>query len=325
MARLFFLLCAGLLFSLTTLAHAADEAAPEADTPELDIILQSNLETTKEHSAKYRQDLRDGARKAFRSLAPKVYSEEDKPADGAARFRVILEHKGRVWIGPRPEVTRSNVTPEADRVAWRLPVRHEGVVTLRLLKWEGGQYRPLGAPTFAFPARPNNRDNPEQWVEVATLAVPPNLPPPPQMPLSMQEAQAKVLERVEARDLEAPLLNALIQTRLLRAGFINPMSAGAQVALTNNSPWALNGVDLYVEWPQGPEAFGLAFRHEFPTPLPPGRSAPAGGTERPTRTSLSTANPASVVGATFSRALPEPQPPEKNTGRKPSRRTERRR
>ena len=140
-----------------------------ADPAVLDVVVTSTLETPKEHVKSYRKVLHESALAALMSLSPADEPDDGAaPPDGAAKYRLFVDHKGVVVVGDalkefsmRPiklvaEGAKFAGVPDKNKYElygtdWYLPYQHTGFVALRLAEWKGGKYQTLLTWSAAIP------------------------------------------------------------------------------------------------------------------------------------------------------------------------------
>lgn len=140
-----------------------------ADPAVLDVVVTSTLATPKEHVKSYRKVLHEMAVTALMSLSPADEPDDGAaPADGAAKYRLFVDHKGVVVVGdalkvfsmPPIKLERDGAkfegVPDKNKYElyetdWYLPYQHKGAVDLRLAEWKGGKYQTLLTWSAAIP------------------------------------------------------------------------------------------------------------------------------------------------------------------------------
>ncbi len=155
------------VLSLATVLLIAIPAV--ADPAVLDVVVTSTLATPKEHVKAYRKVLHEMAVTALMSLSPADEPDDGAaPADGAAKYRLFVDHKGVVVVGnalkefsmrPLKLVVKGAEfagVPDKNKYElygtdWYLPYQHTGVVALRLAEWKGGKYQTLLTWSAAIP------------------------------------------------------------------------------------------------------------------------------------------------------------------------------
>jgi len=275
---------------------AAEEQAPG----ELDIVITSRLDTPAEHAAIYREALVKAAGKTFASLNPKIYGADEKPKDGAARYRLVIEVHARGSVGNTPTPVRVRGENRQDRISFQFSIIHEGEITFQFLQWENGKYKRLGGWSVApDPEAPSRR------VEVASAAIDPGRPVPREMPITLEEGRAKALQSLLPRDISRVLLVELFRVQLLDADVREDgdrMRGWAAVEVRNLSPWAVRKLEVSAEWAPGPrEAFRITFAHDFPKALPRGQAARFEGDGWTGQADPKRLTPGRVVSAEFKR------------------------
>ena len=156
-----------------------------ADPPVLDVVVTSTLATPKEHVKSYREVLHEMAVTALMSLSPADEPDNGAaPTDGAAKYRLFVDHKGVVVVGnalkvfstPPIRLARNgakfdgipdNNKYELFATEWYLPYEHKGAVDLRLAEWKGGKYQTLLSWSAAIPESHGDID-PVGMLEVPT-------------------------------------------------------------------------------------------------------------------------------------------------------------
>ncbi len=229
---------------------------------ELDVVITTRLSTTKEHVAAYREAMQKSVQKAFGSLNPVIYGAEQKPVDGTARFRLVVDHRGLVTVGDAMIPVRHRNPGEPDRVSWQVQASQEGEIVFRFMEWDGAGYKRLGE--WSIPASEGAAAG---RIEVAREEVAAGRAIPREPPMPVDEARIKALEKLKPRDLGLALLDGFLRVELLRADAREDgdrVKGAAEVALTNLSPWPVTKAMVMVEWAVGPrEALRIMFEQRF--------------------------------------------------------------
>jgi hypothetical protein len=122
-------------------SRAAGGAVPSTAAPraEVDVVVETGLLTTPEHRKEYLATMLEYARGCLAGLVPpKGHDPATEPPPGAARYRLFIEHRGKVEVGAAgPAELRGDLAGEA---ALQWITRQEGVFRFRLARWDGAAY-----------------------------------------------------------------------------------------------------------------------------------------------------------------------------------------
>lgn len=283
MVRWFAFLLVGVIFLFPAMAFA---------DPVVDLVVTTNLTTSKEHLDAYRSALRDEVAAALESLDPAPEPDEGKlPPDGAARFRVFVEHNGTASVGDALKVFSAHpiksemagnkliLSPDKTKyhTTWCLPYSHRASVTLRLTEWKAGKYHPVLAWTVTPPGPYDSIDR-KGLIEVGTLAqdtakAPIKFNPP--LPKKLEEVRAEALNQVLPGEFHEAVCQGLVAGRILKVkkGAEETM---AELTFQNKSPWPVKGVKVAVMTAGylviGTGLGGGDYDLEFAQPIAPGKS-----------------------------------------------------
>lgn len=281
---------AGLLILSLPFATAFDAAQePEHD---LDIVVRTDLTTSKEHAAAYLQSLRSEAENAYQGLNVKVYEDDAKAKDGEARYRLTIDHKGTVKLGnaltvrsgfPKSDIKsfvngkRVTIVVGTDfkhhQSTWYLAASHKGTLAFKFQKWDGATYKTLESFTIAAPERDEVLEA-KGMLPVADLVqdgtkVKINLKP--MCPKTLAEAKKDALMMLTAGEFGRSIQARLAKGTVLKAKGDGTGMVEFEVLVENKSPWLLKKVkaDAFVK---GAVLIGDL---TFTPPIPPGKSAKA--------------------------------------------------
>ena len=271
------------------------EVASQADDPvELDLVVSTTLKSTDEHIAKYLDALTTSAASQLSSLDPQTYDADNKPRDGAARFRLIVEHKGTVTVGGslqqvanghpvvNVEVGDKSIKTTVDKAHWRtvwaMKASQKGTITFKLLQWQDKSYKSLS--TWSVPVRdmlPSEGTVIVGSVEQSTAGA---FERNPKCPVTLAEAKQTALGHLMPDDLGKDLIAGLVQAKVTRtvinkqAGTFPLMQdASVEVAISNGSPWPIKNMTIIVSWTEKGQMWTTHWDHPFDPALKAGGSA----------------------------------------------------
>lgn len=277
------------------------------EKPLVDVVVKSNLDTGL-HARLYVQAISQSVSAALDGLNPVTYGEDenapsDKAANGAAKFRLLVEHRGTISLGAVQRVTndykfiegaiqgnviRRTIDKAHWESAWAIKVAHRGTVEFKLLAWNGGSYNILSSwntniRNAYFEANAGS-------VTVAGMSQPTNtkFDRNPRCPVTEAEAKAIALEKMMPDNLAPDVLAHLVQATLkglkaprppaLRPGGVpvdmrrigERPEARVELAIQNSAPWAIKAVSINVAWGDRQSPMILAVEHTFDKPFAPG-------------------------------------------------------
>lgn len=271
------------------------EVASRADDPvELDLVVSTTLNSTDEHIAKYLEALTTSVTSQLSSLDPQTYDADNKPRDGAARFRVIVEHKGTVTIGGslqqvanghpvvNVEVGDKSIKTTVDKAHWRtvwaMKASQKGTITFKLLQWQEKSYKSLSA--WSVPVRdmlPSEGTVIVGSVEQSTAGA---FDRNPKCPVTLTEAKQTALDHLLPDDLGKDLIAGLVQAKVGRTvinkkadTFPLAQEASVEVAVSNGSPWPIKNMTILVNWTEKGQMWATNWDHPFDPALKAGGNA----------------------------------------------------
>jgi hypothetical protein len=278
-------LCWGIIGAPFAVALAAAQE-PEYD---IDIIASTNLAVTKEHTAAFIRGLVSEVDDCYVGLKVRTYESDEKPKDGAARFRLALEHRGTVAIGnsltsrggfPKSDIKsfvngkRLDIVVGTDfkyhQTIWLIAASQKGTIGLKFQKWDGSAYKTLDS--WSVPS-PDCSDLAESkgllivadLVQDGTKA---KIDLKPKAPKTLEQAKNEALMRV----LPGEFSNSIYAH--FAKGTIQKLKGGEGTAevefmIENKSPWPLVSarVDAFAK------GVVLGGDLNFKPPIRPGKSS----------------------------------------------------
>jgi hypothetical protein len=276
-----------LMLPFVTALHAAQEASHD-----IDIIALTNLATSKEHVAAYVQSLRSEAEGAYQGLNVKVYENDEKAKEGAARYRLAIEHKGTVTLGnaltvrsgfPKSDIKsfvngkRLNIVVGTDfkyhQSIWYLPASHKGTLAFKFQEWDGKAYKTLESWTIVAPERDEVLES-KGMLPVADLVQDGKkvkIDLKPMCPKTLAEAKEDALMMLTAGEFSRSILSRLAKGTVLKAMGDGSGMVDLEVLVENKSPWPIKKAkaDAFVK------GTVLVGELTFAPPIPPGKSGKA--------------------------------------------------
>jgi len=244
-------------------------AADDDEVPDLDIVVGTNLQTTEAHREAYVEKLYEEASQCFRGVV-RDHDRKDLPDEDLkvrpARYRLLVEHRGTVWVGGHialhrfhgqlEEVgTRQPVGP-GELWDWTILASQSGTITFRLLKWEENAYKALAHWSTPVPGLPGYEAGKKIEIllgEGSRLGMD-ALRGGKKCPFTLPEAQAKARAKMmpgDFGDIRKAILCHLFPMKVLRAqAEPNSRQGVVQVQLINRSPWPLEELRSAVSWVQ---------------------------------------------------------------------------
>ncbi|HJZ92089.1 MAG TPA: hypothetical protein VKE40_14535 [Gemmataceae bacterium] len=254
--------------------------------PVLDVIVTTNLTTSKEHAGAYHEAIRAQLADALTSLSPVTESPDGKPPkDGAARFRLTAEHKGTANVGDTLKAVGEHPTASGAKAGldksryvttWYLPYQHKGTIAFQLAEWKDGAYKVLDSWTVAVPD-PLETDEHRGLVAVADLkqdASKAKIDFNPKFPRDLAKARDEALTRILPGSIRDGFFQRLVSARIAKVkGTADTIEA--ELALQNRSPWAVKKlrVGAVTQTMVLVGDSGANHELEFNPPLAPGKSA----------------------------------------------------
>jgi hypothetical protein len=223
------IVCAAVAILCAAGAARAEAPAPASPKAELDVVVETGLLTPAEHRQSYLETMLEYARECLGGLVPKEpHPAGSSPPPGAARYRLFIEHRGKVEVDAMAAPAELVGQKGDDARQWI--TRQKGQIRFRLGRWDGTAY-----PTV------------DQWS--STFQTEHFLPMP---------ADASIDERVQyqrvARNLATPegvksgILNHLLPIKLAETSGSPGSPQDVTLSVTNRSRWALRALDVTITW-----------------------------------------------------------------------------
>ncbi|MEX2214757.1 MAG: hypothetical protein WD768_11545 [Phycisphaeraceae bacterium] len=249
----------------------ATRGAFAQDDP-LDIVVRTTLKTTAEHEAAYRQELGSLIETAMGDLSPRSYEADEQPKDGAAKYRLLVEHDGTITLGNSLSTSHGNPVLDVQNLAngikvtkdnsrweshWFLKVQERGRVTYTIQEWTGSAYRKLSAWSANFPTSPVLEAMGGK-IEVASVVQSTdgkydrNPPCPVTMAQAKEAALAKMLPSLQAMDatIGEQFMAGILEARIVSVTVDPDAKLGLGVGATgkcqiiNRSPWPIKSATI---------------------------------------------------------------------------------
>lgn len=252
---------------------------------ELEIVVATNAEP-KVFAMACLQEVAAQTASALSSLSP-LTPADGKAKDGAARYRLLIEHKGTATVGKALNLKNSYPRTKMETVKkgnelivrimpykthyrcdWYLAARQKGTLTFTLLKWEDAAFKAVDTWTIPTVDREAIREFPG-WAPVASLiqdGTKMKIELVPECPVTLEQARDEAYGQCEP----GPFENAFA-ARWVKGKFGKLTPKGGEVAyeviVENKSPWPLSQV--FVESAtKGKELSGFV---EFKPAIAPGQ------------------------------------------------------
>ncbi len=219
----------------------AEKAAPGPgadDKPELDIVVKTSLRVTPQHTEAYLAAMRAGAEECLGGLV-QPGAPAAAPADGAARYRLLVEYVGTVKVAPAvmyEQATRSasRAMTEGHRTAdvegAFLSSKQTGNFRFQLTKWNGTKYIPVENWTVPY------ADTYHHPVDKAVSNK------------EMGPYRNAALMKTLPDGLPDALLGHLLPVRIVKSAGSPGTAQTVTLSVQNRSPWPLKKLDARLEW-----------------------------------------------------------------------------
>ena len=212
-----------------TAAGQAPTIAGQAQAAELDLVVETNLCRSPQHTKAYLEAMRDYARKGLGGLvAVQPRDPATPPKDGAAPYRLFIRHTGGVEV---EEVTApaNGVGGPADGVR-QLVARQKGTFTFRLAEWTGSGYPTVDQWSSRFVM--------SHYVAVARHVT----------PEAMSGYRREVLMLAMPEAVTRGILNHILPIRLAEVSGGPAARKTCTVTVRNRSRWPLGKLTAKVIW-----------------------------------------------------------------------------
>jgi hypothetical protein len=248
-------------FSAVCLAIACRaEGTGKERVRELEIVVTTNAETQAFAKACL-QEIAGQTASALSSLSP-LTAANGKAKDGAARYRLLIEHKGTAIVGktwtvkssfPRTKqetikkgnqlIVRTVLDKRYFQTWWYLPAKQKGTLTFTLLKWEEGAFKSVDTWTIATVDREALRELPGR-APVASLyqdETKAKINFLPECPITPDQARDQAFAQCEPGPFENAFAARWVKGRF---GKLTAKDGEVvyEVLVQNKSPWPLSRV-----------------------------------------------------------------------------------
>jgi len=262
-----------------------------SERPDIDAVVKSSLKSTPEHVEAVLEALRKKLSQS--SLVDNVWGADETPEDGAAPYRLVVQHTGTAAVGSaivrmycdyKTLDVNLGVSRTVDSstliTQWAVEVRQTTTIEYQLMKWNAasGKYQPVQR-WFAPVPNAFARLRKVEELECPVGKYTPRNPPP--CPLSLKEAKEIALLQCVPTDIPDPVMG-LVTARLGRTKVTRapvggniiqgpPTDADAEVIIVNNSPWTITGVNAQAWWEDRSQPILAAGDVDLETPIAPKR------------------------------------------------------
>lgn len=234
----------------------AKKTVPAAgDKPELDIVVKTAMRVAPKHTEAYAAALRTNAERCLQGLVDPAASVTADPPEGAAYFRLYIEHTGTVKVANA--TSKERLATESDLAGLFLGAQETGAYRFRLAKWTGARYVVV-----------------DQWLQ--------NIVEEHFLPVGESVSNKEIgtyrtsaLMQVMPYYVGEALLSRLVPIRFVKAAGAPGAAQTVTVAIQNRSPWPVASVRARIEWPdlkvKGKYRYEAEVSHD--EPLAPGQQA----------------------------------------------------
>ena len=206
--------------------------------PELDIFARTAVRVSPQHTQMVQRSLTDYARRCLSGLVSRhAPLEVSVPKDGAARFRLFIEHAASLKTAN--QAVKETLLADRDYFSRFLVTQEKGVYKFRLAQWKDSRYV-----------------NVEQWA--APYAVVHHYPLPKSFnSRDLPALRGKSLMQTFPKSIKQALLGRILPIRIGQSrGAVNKTQS-CQVIVKNASRWPLKSLEATLRWPE-PRAKGQA-------------------------------------------------------------------
>jgi len=222
--------------------------------PELDIVVRTAVRASPDHTRMVQEKLLAYARECLSGVvASEAPPQGEAPKDGAARFRLFIEHAATLKTASGAD--KDTVLTDKDYFSRFLVTQEKGAYKFRLAQWKDSRYV-----------------NVDKWS--SSYAVEHRLPLKDSF--TSREAPAireRALQFAYPKHVRPALLGHLLPIRIGQSRGVAGKTQSCQVIVKNASPWPLKSLEATLQWPD-PRARGKV-RYEgaiaLTEPLAPGR------------------------------------------------------
>lgn len=237
-------LIAAVVFMSALYAGRAEETATKI--PTLDIVVTSSIKLPKEQLTSYVEMLGREAADCFRTLHPTLAKSGEKLKDGAAVYRLLIDHKGTLTIGGITGGDRidkgTEVTGGSWSRTWFIDCRQDGTFQFRLMKWDETKYTEVDKWSAPMPKPPKNFDAPEGKMVVASLGGMKNIPDKGKCPIALPDAQRMALDSVHPTSLKEALCTRLVAITEVTADAPKDGKSNLTFTVENKTPWDIQWI-----------------------------------------------------------------------------------
>jgi len=217
----------------------AQKAAPGLgadDKPELDIVAKTSLRVAPPHTEAYVAAMRAGAEMCLGGLVDPG-APAGAPADGAARYRLLIEYAGTVKVANAVSNEPATASGASALVGRAVDVegsfllsKQTGNFRFQLAKWSGTKYVPVEnwaapyADTYYHPVDKSVSNK------------------------EMGPYRSAALMKTLPDGLADALVGRLLPIRIVKSSGSPGTGQAVTVSVQNRSPWPLKKLDARLEW-----------------------------------------------------------------------------
>jgi len=245
-------LLAGTVAREATGAAQPAAAAPAEDKPELDLVVRTGVRFHPNHTRMVQDSLVSQVYDCLKGLVSDTAAGSTPPKDGAARYRLFVQHAAAIKINKG--VRRIRLERDDHFAARFVTADESGRYQFRLVKWNGSSYEKVDQWQVPYGKR--------HW-----LALPKDT-----NTRKAAEMVPQMMLGAEPTSVRAALLSYLLPIKVVRTTGTAGQTQTCQVAVANRSPWKLSKLDVYMQWPDARSPQNARYKASFrlPEPLAPG-------------------------------------------------------
>lgn len=228
--------------AVVLLCGAVPRAARAAEpVPELDVVARTAVRLHPDHTRMVQRKLVEYARECLAGLvSPDMPPQEGAPKDGAARFRLFIEHSATLKTAGALE-KHDMLTRDGYYGQW-LATKDQGAYKFRLAQWDKSHY--VNVDQWTCPYAVVHRI--DVWKKFTSR----------DMPVLRERA----LKNAFPEHVKQALLGRILPIRIVQSRGVVGATQSCRVIVKNASRWPLKSLKATLHWPDARSKGGARYK-----------------------------------------------------------------
>lgn len=217
--------------AVVLLCGAVPRAARAAEpVPELDVVARTAVRLHPDHTRMVQRKLVEYPRECLGGLvSPNMPPQEGAPKDGAARFRLFIEHAATLKMAGTVE-KQDMLTREGYYGLW-FATKDQGAYKFRLAQWDKSHY--VNVDQWTCPYAVVHRI--DVWKTFSSRDLP--------------VLRERALKNAFPEHVKHALLGRILPIRIVQSRGVVGATQSCRVIVKNASPWPLKSLKATLHWP----------------------------------------------------------------------------